>query len=768
MPCLIALFAVLAAGDGPRVTHLGAVAPDVLELVVRVGRSVHGVQQPYVAQQGDQVKVDGTNHYLVRDGRDAGTLVGPRRDVFTPFDRVVGTGREVEFGPPAIYALGSPDDPAYATPRPPVRVSRKTKPTDLARTAGWSFDSPVEHHLYLHLPSPLVGGKTYRLAIAALDVPFEFRFDPATLVSEAVHVTQIGFRPDDPFKAAYLSCWMGDGGGLSYPAGLAFRVIVQETGAVAFRGTAELAKAATATDEDAYGKNHNGADVWRLAFTGLTEPGTYRVVVDGIGCSPPFAIADDVWLRAFVVAARGFYHLRSGLELGPPHTDFRRPRNFRAEDGIRIFHSSCGLIDSANGLGREPTNFGNLVAGKTDAIVPDAWGGTHDAGDWDRRIQHLRATRALFELYELFPERFGRLDLNLPESANALPDVLDEGLWNLDCYRRMQTPEGGVRGGIESSEHPNIGEASWQETLTVMAYAPDVWSSYWYAGTAARAARILRPLAAGLADVYLESAVRAARWADEHLPERAGRNDSYLVHDERNLAAAELFRATGEPGWQALFAATTVFGNPAAPLEEWEKHDQREAAWVYAVTQQPGVDAALRANCRAAILREADERVLWTQRTGFGWTKSPWAPFAYGIALEPPAVVARAHRLTGDPKYLAALVSACQLGAGANPLNLCYTTGVGTRWPQNPLHLDSRHTGQPAPAGLTVFGPSHMPDQSTNFAYRLVAPHAYPALETWPTQDAFFDVFWWPSQCEFTVQDPMSDVAYVWGYLAGR
>ena len=39
--------------------------------------------------------------------------------------------------------------------------------------------------------------------------------------------------------------------------------------------------------------------------------------------------------------------------------------------------------------------------------------------------------------------------------ANNLPDILDEALFNIDCYRRMQTAEGGIRGGIESLEHPS-------------------------------------------------------------------------------------------------------------------------------------------------------------------------------------------------------------------------------------------------------------------------------------------------------------------------
>ena len=94
-----------------------------------------------------------------------------------------------------------------------------------------------------------------------------------------------------------------------------------------------------------------------------------------------------------------------------------------------------------------------------------------DAGDWDRRINHLFTPRLYLELVELNPEYFKNLCLNIPESGNDLPDIVDEALFGLDIYRRMQMPDGGIRGGVESSEHTNEGSTSWQESLTVMAYA---------------------------------------------------------------------------------------------------------------------------------------------------------------------------------------------------------------------------------------------------------------------------------------------------------
>ncbi len=766
LACL-SLAPAVVADDGPRVSHVGAVAPEILEVVILVGQGRPGVQQPYVPQPGDEVRKDGRGRVLVRGGKTIGNIVGPQGDVFTPYDAVVGSGRERPVDRVADYRLQSADDPAYATAQAPVRLSRKTKPTDLCRTAGWAFDSPLEHHVFLHLPAPLQRGKSYTLTLGEIGPAAQpFTFDPVTLRSEAVHVSFIGFAPSDPYKVAFLSCWLGDGGGLKYPEGLAFQVVDVLDGKVAASGNATLAKAADVADEDAYKRNHNGTDVWRMDFPQLATPGEYRVVVDGVGCSFPFRIDVNAWREAFTLAARGFYHQRSGIALGPPYTDFRRPRCFHPDDGVKIFHSDCGLIDSGNGLAAGGGNFAALVAGQTDQLVADAWGGYMDAGDWDRRIQHLVVTRYLLDLLEQRPAAFEKLNLNLPESGNALPDVIDEALFNLDHYRRMQTPEGGIRGGVESAEHPNQGECSWQETLTIMAYAPDPWSSFYYAATAAQAARVLRERDAKLADVYLQSALRAMRWAEAALPARADKKDHHLLHDSRNLAAIELFRVTGDPAWHELFKQTTVFSDPKNETESWAKHDQRDACWSYLNCKQPEVDATILANAKDAFLREANFWLWWGEKPAFGITKNPYAPLAWGGACRLPFNIARAWMLTGDRKFHIALVRATQQQFGANPLNMSYTTGLGPRSPQNPLHLDSRQTGQAPPPGLTVFGPQYMPDQTNDFAFKLAAPKAYPELVKWPAMEAYFDLFWWPSMSEFTVQSPMAEVAYGLGVLA--
>ncbi|HPA17817.1 MAG TPA: glycoside hydrolase family 9 protein [Verrucomicrobiae bacterium] len=778
--CLLVVLVVGAArgaDDSPRIVHVGAVAPDILGITIETGRLIKGQQEPYAQQDGDVVeKMERFgNGYVRRGGNQIGALVGPKADVIGYFDRLEGAPLGTAWADkPDTYTISSRDDPVFAAGLKPLAVYRKSKPTDMAQAGGWAFQWPMVHVLYLKLPSPLTSGKSYAIAFAGGLLPgttYPNRVE--TSRSEAVHVTQIGFRPDEPVKVAFLSCWLGSGGALSYAANTRFRVLDDKTGEVVHTGKILLSKAAGAKDEDPYNKNYNGTDVHLLDFWALKVPGTYRICVDGVGCSVPVEIAPDAWRKAFAVSAKSFYHQRSGIPLGPPYSTYRRPRCCHPEDGVTVATSSCSLMDSGNGLnakGTDNDNFGNLVKGKTDDRVANAWGGYFDAGDWDRRIQHLDATRLLLELGELFPDFVGGVTLNLPESGNGLPDVLNEALWNIDFFRRLQTPTGGIRGGIESAEHPRLGEASWQESLPVMAYAPDPWCSYLYAADAARASALLQPLKFDVAQALLVSARKAMGWAEAEYAKGKDAKLPHHVRDARNLAAASLFAVTGEKRWNDLFLETTVFTDPGKTPSVWQSHDQRDAAFVYARTRRPGVSEDIRKNALNATLREANGSAELGAKTGFKWTKrDPWEPFNGGKASVPQAItLMRAFALTGDERYLCASLLAAQSGAGANPLNLCYTTGVGLNSPKHPLVVDAFVMGWAPPPGITVYGPNDFAGAPGYFTLKLLEPVMYPAPMKWPVMDFYVDIFLFPAVTEFTVMETLGPNAYVWGSLAAR
>jgi endoglucanase len=311
-----------------------------------------------------------------------------------------------------------------------------------------------------------------------------------------------------------------------------------------------------------------------------------------------------------------------------------------------------------------------------------------------------------------------------------------------------------------------------------MAYAPDVWSSYMYAGVAARAAYTLAPYDSALATTYQASALKAMAYAEANYAEyQAAKHTGELQHqvkDQRNLAALELYRLTNEAKWHDVFLATTVFKNPQAEASIYGVQEQRDAAFLYArlPVEAPTlpVNAQVQANARASFLRYADGLVSLTKTTAFGWSKDhPNAPLGWGNGLGAPKSVniLQAHALTQDSKYLLAGIGSTQFSAGANPDNQVFTTGIGDRNPQNPLIIDQRITAQAPPPGITVYGPADFDSYSDYWVLEEIADSTFPKPQDWPTVENYFDIYMYPLGAEFTV-DYMLSSAYTWGYLAAR
>lgn len=768
-----AMAAVVTRGadvEVPEVMAVGMVAPEIILLKIRAQRVEHGRQVPYEKQPGDKLIVSqGIHRMLWRGGKLLGALAGADGRILFTCDELHGMPLDVQWATrPDSFLVRSPDDARFSHGIAPKVIHRKSRPFDYCRTAE-AHDAPQDHFLYLRLPVALAANKRYtiefrnsRLAQSSVD----FVYDSNALSSDAVHVSQIGFRPDDPVKVAFLSCWMGDGGGLSYRDGLAFSLIDTENGQAVFEGRTRLIKRAT-EGESGGDVNFQKADVFELDFSPWSIPGSYRISVADVGCSLPFPIAEDAWTKAFHVSVRGLYHQRSGISLGPPYTEYRRPRAFHPDDGMKVYHTSYSPGQSVDGGG-----FRAIVAGKTDEIVPNAWGGYMDAGDWDRRPLHTNVPRLLLDLYEMAPAKFDALNLNLPESQDELADLLNEALWFVDFHQRTQTPEGGIRPGIESAEHPRRGEASWQESLTVMAYAPNADMSYKYASVAAHAAFLLGAKGPILTKAYRESALRAFAWAEQQSigTDRPNRDD------ERVLAAAELFRLTGDVRWHKIFLSGTRFARSGGSTYGGVRprsgvyDPQDEAGWTYLRTERPTRNRTVIDNFRRALLDQADARIADISATGFRWVATKGKAIGYSTSVIPDAVsLVRAHYLTRDTKYLKAVLLACQHGAGANPLNLCYTTGVGVDSQRRMVHEDSYVSHQPLPPGLTVNGP-YDPRNTVPAGHvgtvKSFRRFVYPAAETWPALESYFDLGVFSPMSEYTVHRNIAPNAYVWGYLA--
>ncbi|MGK7912396.1 MAG: cellulase N-terminal Ig-like domain-containing protein, partial [Synechococcus sp.] len=292
-------------------------------------------------------------------------------------DRYLGEEIDVEeLLDPSNYRITSNDDPEFINP---INLSNgkiyiKTKTNDVAflRKDVDFFSSPnslkwtQEHDISIELPSNISfkPGNSYSIDyVGSLNSEIQdiqnFIYQPEDIHSEAIHVSQLGFDPDDP-KLAFLSLWRGQdsSGNVAqtpdhFYGNLNFKIVdattnmqIQNSSAM---GVAQLSLEAT-DDEDFRGgqQNYANTDVFTLDFSNFKTPGEYYIYVDGVGRSFDFTIAENTWEEAFKVSMQGLYNQRSGTAIGGSFSNIEYPRSFHPDDGVLIFPTDS-LTTTVNG-----------------------------------------------------------------------------------------------------------------------------------------------------------------------------------------------------------------------------------------------------------------------------------------------------------------------------------------------------------------------------------------------------------------------------------
>jgi endoglucanase len=750
----------------------------VIGIEIQAGRVIKSTFTPYVKQDGDTTREvrrkndGGVNELLLkRGGQEIGWLIGPNREWLVTKEKFEGD---------PLLTFVADDKAEYSVSIDgqtvkPLAVYRKSKPNDWAQ--GLSTQS-VRHVVYLKLPQALKPNQKVEINFGEVNVreaSTSFVNYFSKLRSEAVHVNQIGYRPDDNSKRAFVSCWLGTGGTLHLTDELSFSIIDVKTGKAVWSGKSTLVWRADKIEQMARDDNFSKTDVATLDFSSFKTPGEYRIAVEGFGCSYPFEIGNDVWRKAFTVQMRGLFHQRSGMELGPPYTDFKKPRDMHPADGFPVFKTNVRWVEKGGETLEE------IRKNATTQKVLNAWGGYHDAGDWNpRRVTHLKATMASLEVFEMFPEYFSKIELNIPKTK-GVPDILTEAMWEVDCFKRLQTSDGGVPYGIESGlGDPAEGEVSWLNSFPSYVFAPDYYNSWYYAASAARLAEALAPYDAKNAGEYRVSAIAAFDFAEKDFArdKAAGlmekRNNTWEAIDNRNLAVLELYRLTREKKYHDVFLEDTVLNDEKPELFAWSKHVQREQAFIYASLPKHMGYENLKTKALAALETMAQRALEYSGNNAFNLTTpDKGKPQFLGFYSTPDAWdLTRAHYLTKKPEYLAGALKSTQFQSGCNPSNLVYTTGLGGNPVLNTFKLDARRTGQKVPEGLTPYGNVDLAKWGgqnfvnwpiTWFVGKDTTPDAY----SWPVNEAYWDVGGWPALNEFTV-DTWAPNIQVWGYLAAR
>jgi len=521
----------------------------------------------------------------------------------------------------------------------------------------------------------------------------------------------------------------------------------------------------------------SGEDVYAFDFSALTTPGTYRAYVPGLGLSDPFTVSVNALDFAAYTTARGLYYQRCGTALTPPYADprFARPIDHEYDPaGRRIdaaFHDS---------LPSTP-----LYNGEVPGQMIDAHGGWHDAGDYGKYLPTAAgALWRLFTAYDMAPDHFQDNAWNIPESGNGVPDLLDEARWEVDWIARIQASDGGVYHKVTAQTW--FGGMPQEESSPRYVFEKTTHDTALAAALFASASRLWAPYDAALAADYLTRAEQA--WAflqahptatpagGFHNPEgnhTGGYNDPEDV-DNRLWAAAELYRTTGQATYRQYFEHWWQTHAHPWTGNEWQVF-YKNAYWAYLNATWPDADPTIKDEIRTIVLSRADPLVQRTKANPYrngarldvpGWIG--WGAFSQSTGSSFALLLAWA--VSGNETYREAAYVNLDTQLGANPLAMSFITGLGARYPHDPLHKPSvyDHVAEPVP-GIPVFGVfAHLPNsqphywtaQSDEYNY----PPTYDLLDPYPILRRYADAHQLVPMSEFTVLE-MATAAVSFGLL---
>ncbi|RYZ45738.1 MAG: cellulase, partial [Chitinophagaceae bacterium] len=214
-----------------------------------------------------------------------------------------------------------------------------------------------------------------------------------------------------------------------YPAAPKLAVVTGTTGATQFSVTSADGRTTVYTGKLSGEKNSRySSTLTKTAdFSAFKKSGTYAITIPGVGTSYPFAIGADVHAGAAKDVLKAFYFIRSDTPLEATYAG-KWARGAGHPDTAVLVHPSAAT---------------ELRPAGTVISSPGGW---YDAGDYNKYIVNSGITMGtLLAAYEDFPQYFKRLSVGIPESDNAVPDILDEAVYNLRWMLTMQDDaDGGV------------------------------------------------------------------------------------------------------------------------------------------------------------------------------------------------------------------------------------------------------------------------------------------------------------------------------------
>lgn len=660
----------------------------------------------------------------------------------------------------------------------PLAVHRKSKIWHT--TVNWQF--ALEHSIYLKLPHPLTQGASYTLDIDPGTLSDQekasFTFDIFQNLSEAVHVNIIGYVPGGPVKSADLYLWMGDGGERDYSSFEGNKVWVYnvESGEKHEAGEVRFWKR-NESKAEAKERNLTGSDVWTADFSEFKRTGTYKLVIEGVGCSQEFEITERAYFEPFRYSVRGYYYMRIGedrmdmvpVPRRPTYIPGRDPEGFTIYlTDLHPFHPAWrehrgDTWDEPHFISAEQSMFWKhrLPGNPTN---PNAVGGHSDALDWDRHLAHVSNIYDLLLPYIISGGKIDDDNLQIGESGNGIPDIMDEARNEVDFWLSVREGEAYGHGLTNPTKEKTV---MFQAGATCMA----AWANAANCAMMAEAFRISGH--EEFRDYYTRESVRAFEFAEkqenQQLDDKQDIGDGVMRgRDFRMMAAAYLYNVTGEEKWEEIMAAESMVKNSDSKIRNGRQGEQTWGTAAYLFTPRERHHPDLYKNMKASIRKQAMEHNVkhMDLRPSRRTSNENYWQTQQNLHL-----VILAHAISSDQAektiFEKAMILEADWGLGRNPTNTVEMTGLGERHMIN-CYTSGRNDGTPGlhPGhtpynNLDDWGGTHNGSHPEWFTEK-----CYPDWEAgWPHQEGFFNSRYCWANSEFTPRQTMRGKMALYAYL---
>jgi endoglucanase len=528
-------------------------------------------------------------------------------------------------------------------------------------------------------------------------------FSFSQTVTDQIKLNQVGFYPNGP-KVAVVT---------GEVASNDFYIASTNLRDTVFRGKLSEEK------QSAYSSTKTRIAV----FSSFTGEGSFVLCVPGVGTSYVFEINDSVNKNVGRAVLKGYYYQRVSMPL--------------KEKYAGKWHRSAGHPDTIVYI--HPSAASRARPAGTVISTPGGW---YDAGDYNKYIVNSGITMGtLLSAYEDFPDYLKLLKTNIPESNDAVPDILNEIIYNLRWMLTMQDPnDGGVynkctNAAFDAMLMPGVTQ------LPRFVVQKGTAATLDFAAVTAQAGRILnhyKKQLPGLSDSCLAASKKAWAWGllnpgveynqqemnKKFKPEiTTGGYGDRNFNDEWMWAASELFITTED---KKYFEILDKHISDPISLPSW--NDVGMLAYYSMLRFQkklPSYTADDLKIMKSKVLDIANGYIEKVAANAFATVMGQSVrDFNWGgnsNAANQGILLIKAYLLTGDKKYLYNALTNLDYLLGRNATGYCFVTGIGSKSPMHPHHRESVADGVTDPVpGLLVGGPN--PGMQDHTKYEFTEP----------------------------------------------